>query len=128
MRHRETVRHQKIVDFPCSLVVILQTMSLPERLRAARAAADITQGDVAEALGCSPNTIANWEKDRSTPCAPDLVKLIRLYGVSADWLLTGIARLPHRFGPPKLSQRCVHGVPFSDRCIACEHEAGPVSP
>lgn len=90
-----------------------------ERLRAARAAADMTQGTVASALGYTAQTIANWERDRTEPCATDLARLAALYRVTADWLLTGRARLPHRFEHPA----CPHGTPVADRCRACELEA-----
>jgi len=89
-----------------------------ERLRAARAAADMTQGNVASALGYTPQTVANWERDRTEPCATDLARLAAVYRVSADWLLTGAARMPHRFE----RATCAHGVPVAERCRACEHE------
>jgi transcriptional regulator with XRE-family HTH domain len=89
---------------------------LAERLRAARAAASLTQAQVAAALGYQPTTIANWDRGRAEPCATDLSRLATLYQVSADWLLTGQARLRHRFG----QERCPHGVPVTDRCTACE--------
>lgn len=85
---------------------------LPDRLRAARAASDFTQKQISEKLGYIQKTIANWERGRTEPCAYDLAQLACLYSVSADWLLTGSPRLPHRFGT---------AVPVcAQRCIACE--------
>lgn len=86
---------------------------LPERLRAARAAADITQALLGRTLGLTESTIANWERGRSEPGAGDLAGLARALRVSVDWLLTG-SPLPHRF------ERCPHDVPYVDRCVACE--------
>jgi transcriptional regulator with XRE-family HTH domain len=38
-----------------------------EELRRARELAGITQEELAAAVGVSPNTVGNWENDRSTP-------------------------------------------------------------
>lgn len=92
---------------------------LAERLRAARAASALTQVQVAEHLGFSPLTIANWERARSEPGVGELSKLVVLYEVTADWLLTGHERLPHRFETLKV-HRCRHLVPLSERCTRCE--------
>ena len=87
-----------------------------ERLRAARAAADLTQIAVSAALGYTPATIANWEHGRTEPSATDLARLAALYRVSLDWLLTGRAHLEHRF------EVCPHGVPVAERarCGLCD--------
>lgn len=89
---------------------------LAARLRAARAAADLTQVAVAAVFGYTPPTIANWERARTEPSLADVGRLATLYCVSCDWLLTGRARLPHRFG----RERCEHGKPITDRCMPCE--------
>lgn len=91
-----------------------------ERLRAARAAANLTQIQVAAALGYRATTIANWERERTEPCATDIARLAALYRVTADWLLTGRPHLEHRFAPSPEPERCAHGVPTRDRCRACE--------
>jgi len=93
---------------------------LASRLRAARAAADLTQGNVAAALGYHVATIANWERGRAEPCASDLARLAALYRVSVDWLLTGASRLPHRFERDAVD-RCEHEIPIADRCTRCEN-------
>lgn len=90
-----------------------------ERLRAARAAAGLTQSAVANAFGYTSQTIANWERERTEPCATDLARLAALYRVTADWLLTGRPRLPHRFERASRAA-CEHGTPIVDRCMACE--------
>jgi transcriptional regulator with XRE-family HTH domain len=90
---------------------------LATRLRMARAAANLTQFAVAQALGYTSTTVANWERSRTEPCSTDLTRLASLYRVSVDWLLTGSPRLPHRFDG---CERCQHGIPISDRCEACE--------
>lgn len=90
---------------------------LGDRLRAARAAANLTQGTVASVFGYVPETIANWERERTEPSASDLARLATLYHVSVDWLSTGNPRMPHRF---ECVDRCPHGIPIADRCKQCE--------
>jgi transcriptional regulator with XRE-family HTH domain len=46
-----------------------------------------TQLDVAQALGVDRGTIRSWETGLSSPKATDLVRLVEIYGCSADWLL-----------------------------------------
>jgi len=60
---------------------------LPERLRAARAAAQLSQEKVAEKIGVTAQTVASWEQGRTTPNATDLARLATVYAVSSDWLL-----------------------------------------
>jgi len=98
---------------------------LAGRLRAARAAADLTQTQIATALDCSKQTISHWEHGRAQPCGSDLARLARIYVVSVDWLLTGLPHLPHRWGgaPALVPERCPHGIPYADRCLACESAA-----
>jgi transcriptional regulator with XRE-family HTH domain len=95
--------------------MVLQGLS--GRLRAARAAADLTQGAVASVLGYVPATVANWERGRTEPGASDLARLAVLYHVSVDWILTGTPRMPHSF---ERCERCEHDIPITDRCTACE--------
>jgi len=105
------------------------------RLRAARAAARLTQGAVARQLHVGTATIANYEAERTAPSLPALGALAVLYGVSCDWLVTGRPRLPHGlsepYGPEDLPPtkgptvavlRCAHSVPVRDRCPDCEQE------
>ncbi|WP_298030357.1 helix-turn-helix domain-containing protein [uncultured Dysosmobacter sp.] len=58
------------------------------RLRAERS---MSQGDLAEALDVSRQSISKWETNASVPELDKLVKLSRLFGVSLDQLVTGEA-------------------------------------
>lgn len=51
-------------------------------LKVARARAGLTQREVAEALGCSPQAYSLWERGQVVPCGWRLVDLSRLFGVS----------------------------------------------
>lgn len=63
--------------------------TLGDRLAAARDAAGLTQGDLAQRLGVRVKTLRDWENDVSEPRANRLQMLAALLGVSLRWLLTG---------------------------------------
>ena len=66
-------------------------MSLGENINRLRTAKNMSQGDLAEALEVSRQSISKWETDASTPELDKLVKLAGLFGVSLDELVTGKA-------------------------------------
>jgi len=76
----------------------MSDLGFANRLRAARAAANIQQKAVAAVFSVTPETVANWEHGRATPSAEYIGRLALLYRVSTDWLFTGVAAMPHRFG------------------------------
>lgn len=57
------------------------------RLVTARRRAGLSLVEVANSLGRSRNTVADWECGRTSPSAVDLATLIDLYRCSADWIL-----------------------------------------
>lgn len=62
-------------------------MTIGERLKAARAAANLTQEQTAERVGVSRQTVSSWENDRSYPDITGVLALAELYGLSLDQLL-----------------------------------------
>ena len=38
-------------------------------------------------IGVSDKSVKNWEEDISDPSAEHIVKIVRLFSISADWLL-----------------------------------------
>lgn len=58
-----------------------------DKLRVARAYADMSMRDVGSIVGVSANAIAKYEAGTMTPQSSVLVALARLYGVSLDWLM-----------------------------------------
>ena len=62
------------------------------RLKAARTAKNLTQGQVADELGRSKALISQFEYGRTYPSLPILIKICELYGVSIDVILTGRSR------------------------------------
>ncbi|THF63740.1 helix-turn-helix transcriptional regulator [Pseudothauera nasutitermitis] len=63
-------------------------MSLPERLKAVRAALGLTQKEFAAQSGVSPRGYQGYEDGRSVPGGEAIEGLVRA-GVNANWLLTG---------------------------------------
>ena len=66
-------------------------------LKAARINANMLQSDVAEMLGVSKESIANWENGKISPKSTILVKLCGLYGVPIDAI-----HLPTKFDKNEL--------------------------
>ena len=52
-----------------------------------RTESHLTQSDLAEHLNTTQDTISLWELDKSTPDAENIIKLAKLFKVSADYLL-----------------------------------------
>jgi len=59
------------------------------RIRSKRQALALTQQDLAEALGVTPQHISAIEQDKRAPSLSSLAKLAVELGVSVDYLVTG---------------------------------------
>jgi len=64
-------------------------MSVAERLRQAREAAGLSQGQVAKKLEMHRPTISEIEAGRRKVSAQELEQFSNVYGVSADWIVSG---------------------------------------
>ena len=64
-------------------------MSLGTTINRLRAEKKLSQGDLADALGVSRQSISKWETDASVPELDKLIKLSQLFGVTLDELVTG---------------------------------------
>lgn len=53
-------------------------------LKVARINAELSQADVAKAVGVSGISVSKWECDRAVPGIEHGIRLARLYGVSVD--------------------------------------------
>lgn len=58
-----------------------------ERLRELRRAADLTQSQLAEALGFAQTTIATYERGVKEPGREVIIAVAKYFGVSTDYLL-----------------------------------------
>jgi transcriptional regulator with XRE-family HTH domain len=68
--------------------------SLPERLRAAREHAGLSQGQVARMLSYSRPTISEIEAGRRKVSSEELVQFSRIYDVSTSWLIDEKPEVP----------------------------------
>lgn len=66
-------------------------MSLGTTISRLRAEKKLSQGDLADALGVSRQSVSKWETDASVPELDKLVKLSQLFGITLDELVTGEA-------------------------------------
>lgn len=64
--------------------------SLGEVLKERRMACSMTQEFVAEALGISRQAVSKWENGTADPSTSNLLKLARLYGVTAEELIRSV--------------------------------------
>lgn len=78
-------------------------MSLGTNISRLRAEHHLSQGDLAEALEVSRQSVSKWETDSSVPDLDKLVKLSQVFGVSLDELVTGEAGPAAEEVPPELS-------------------------
>jgi len=53
-------------------------------LKGARISAGLNQDEVCDKIGINTGTLINWEKGRTSPKAPQLIKLAELYKCSID--------------------------------------------
>lgn len=64
-------------------------MDLGTRISRLRAAHNLSQGDLAEALSVSRQSVSKWETGASVPDLDKLIKLAQLFEISLDELVTG---------------------------------------
>ena len=63
--------------------------TLGKRIAALRKEKGMTQEELAEKLGVSPQAISKWENEQSCPDISLLPRLAAIFGVTTDLLLTG---------------------------------------
>ena len=63
-------------------------VSLGEALKTYRTSCKMTQDFVAESLGVTRQAVSKWENGSSEPSTSNLLALAKLYGVSAEEILT----------------------------------------
>lgn len=62
-------------------------MEVKNSIRAERARLNMTQPDLAMKIGVSVQTIQNWEVDMGSCSIKNLLKLMDVFGCSADYLV-----------------------------------------
>ena len=69
-------------------------MTIGKRIALLRKEKGLTQEELANHMGVSPQAVSKWENDQTCPDISALPKLSRLLGVSVDELLEGREELP----------------------------------
>ena len=76
-------------------------MSLGTNISRLRAEHHLSQGDLAEALTVSRQSVSKWETDSSVPDLDKLVKLSQVFDVTLDELVMGAEPQPKAETPPQ---------------------------
>ena len=77
-------------------------MTIGKRIAHLRKEKGLTQDELAQHMGISPQAVSKWENDQTCPDISALPKLAGLLGVSVDELLSGKQELaPVRVLPPE---------------------------
>lgn len=77
-------------------------MTIGKRIAFFRKEKGLTQEELAQHMGISPQAVSKWENDQTCPDISALPKLSRLFGVTVDELLEGKEALPAvRVLPPE---------------------------
>lgn len=76
-----------VIAQDCSITFV---KTFADRLRETRQQKDISQEELADACGIAQSTIGNYETlARKGPSGPVLVRMARVLGVTAEWLMEG---------------------------------------
>ena len=69
-------------------------MTIGKRIGLLRRQKGLTQEELANHMGVSPQAVSKWENDQTCPDISALPKLAQLFGVTVDELLSGKEELP----------------------------------
>ena len=98
-------------------------MSLSEKIAALRTGLKLSQGDVAEKLEVSRQSVSKWETGQSVPELDKIVKLADLFGVSVDELVRdGEEPQP----PPPLGEASAPQIVYVERRLVPTQIVGAV--
>lgn len=64
-------------------------MSIGERIADLRKQSELSQGQLAQALGVSRQAVSKWENDQSTPDTLKLIQLAEVLNTEVEFLATG---------------------------------------
>ena len=63
------------------------SMNIGERIYSLRKESDMSQGDLADKLNVSRQSVSKWENDNSTPDIEKLVLIAEIFGITVDELV-----------------------------------------
>ena len=82
-------------------------MTLAEKILALRTERSLSQGDLAEKLDVSRQSVSKWETGQSVPELDKLITLADLFGVSVDQLVRD-GNTPRPEAPPAAGPQIVY--------------------
>lgn len=91
-------------------------MSIGERITELRKQQEISQGQIANALGVSRQAVSKWENDISSPDTLNLIKLADILDTDVEYLATGKVSAPS----PSPAPIVVNMVKYEDRIVEVE--------
>lgn len=91
-------------------------MSIGERITVLRKQHNISQGQIATALGVSRQAVSKWENDASSPDTLNLIRLADLLDTDVEYLATGKSRSPS----PSPAPIVVNLVKHEDQIVEVE--------
>ena len=93
-------------------------MDLGENIHNLRVAHNLSQGDFADALDVSRQSVSKWENNSAVPDLEKLVKMAQLFGITLDELVSGVSPTTQ---PPS-------DEPPAERIVYVETPSAPPSP
>lgn len=91
-------------------------MSIGERITVLRKQHNISQGQIATALGVSRQAVSKWENDASSPDTLNLIRLADLLDTDVEYLATGKSLSPS----PSPAPIVVNLVKHEDQIVEVE--------
>ncbi len=87
-------------------------MSIGERISSLRKEQNISQGQLADALGVSRQAVSKWENDQSSPDTLKLIRLADILDTGVEYLATGKEPTPLSPSPivPKMEESALEPV------------------
>ena len=65
-------------------------MNLGENIYQVRTQQNMSQGDLADALDVSRQSVSKWENGTADPATSNLLKLAKLYGITPEELIRAV--------------------------------------
>ena len=86
-------------------------MTLGQNIHRLRVGQNMSQGDLADKLGVSRQSISKWETDSAVPELEKLVRLSNIFGVTLDELVHGEVPVPTPAPEPAATVQVIHTGP-----------------
>lgn len=100
-------------------------MSLGENIYRLRTTKNLSQGDLADALEVSRQSVSKWENNSAVPELEKLIKMAQIFGITIDELVTGTVREDAQPVPPQPQpQPAPHGQEQAKHSLSTQQILG----